>query len=124
MKQVLNELNNESAKWPFLPVVNQMLQNLEDKILERGLFTKYVGTGDFLLTIQAEDQEYGIVVAVRVNSDAEDAKLAQEDAEQMADYVNERLSELLSEEFDSDTSSQVISEIYGVCVFMNGERRD
>lgn len=69
--------------------------------------------------MKVEGQESEIIIALRIYSDHEQADLTQENAEEMADHVNERLRELLDHEVGSDAASHMMSEIYGVCVFFN-----
>ena len=95
------------------------IQQIEDKLLERGMLVSAVGDSEADVTIGYETYDDGPHVIIRIT--AENATAKDEDQfERISDFVNEKLSDghhLLPSNLVEEAEG-----IWGQCIFLNGEK--
>mgnify|MGYP001231794965 CR=1 FL=1 len=122
--------NNENQdKVKFLKAgekqaIKDVLEAIEDKLYERGKLVTLTGDSESEVSIVYEwtgcddhpDDEEGPYLIIRIN--AENPKET-EIAEEICDYVNEKVNELL-EGLDSSEDVEVLKDLIGEQVILNG----
>lgn len=107
-----------SEKYSLIDIVD----GIENKILERGTFTKLLGS-DFDLSInieeEEEDGEQYFDIHAKITSPEE--ALDDSDAEEISDYITERFYELLEQSKDEDTLGAIREHHRDNKVSFNGE---
>lgn len=96
--------------------ITDMLGRIEDKLLERGTFTKVLGA-EFNLSTSIEeiynDEDYGHCFDLIIKIDSPKRKLEDDKAEQVADVIGDMLIELSEEaltEADAETMRDSLRE--------------
>lgn len=94
------------------------IQQVEDKVLERGMLVSATGNSEADVTISYETYNDGPHVVIRINS--EGSSVTDEDQlERISDYVNEKLAEghhLLDPSLVEEAEG-----IWGQSILLNGE---
>lgn len=101
--------------------VRDGLEDIEDKLRERGFLVKATGDTEAEVTIKydewGEEGDRGPYLIISISSAAPKKKLREDHFEAISDYVNDKISEI-SEEW-SEEISEALSDIFGQVVLLN-----
>ncbi len=113
MSKFTKHKNNEKVK--------NDLEDIEDKLRERGFLVKATGDTEADVTIKydewGDEGDRGPYLIIAISSPAPKKKLKEDHFEQISDYVSDKVSEI-SEGWAQETS-EVLSDIYGQIVLLN-----
>jgi ribosomal protein L40E len=105
--------------------VQDVLQSIEDKLLERGLVVSLLGGGDPEISIRFErinpynlDRSSLFIVVNITDEDANPESVDEDDAESIGDFVRDKLSDF-SKDF-SETTQEILEQIEGAILRING----
>jgi len=105
--------------------VTDKLDRIEDKILERGTFTKIFGT-DYSLSTRIDedsnDSDYGPCFDLIIEIISNKKTFKDDDIEKVADYVGDTLLELVKNEVGDEGFDEVSSALRETQVFVNEKR--
>ena len=91
--------------------INNILRDIEDKILERGLLNKYIGNQYELSIVSLDHVDEIYTAQIKIKCTDSTVVLSEEDAESICDFVSEKFQEIDDEIYEDMEFSTYFNNI-------------